>query len=149
MSIRGLLLDSDVLAEIRKATPHPQVVAFLRRRSYMVMYISALSLGELKGLYPYPETERWVNELLERFSGQVLDVDTNVSLAWAGRQIRAEERPSPEGPYTPLPTAALEGLMAATAEVHQLEIVSSKADIYRRWGVPAVNPLHENAARGL
>ena len=34
MSASGLLLDSDVLAEIRKATPDPKVVAFLRRRAY-------------------------------------------------------------------------------------------------------------------
>ena len=55
MSASGLLLDSDVLAEIRKATPDPKVVAFLRRRAYKHLYISVLSVGELKGLYPYPE----------------------------------------------------------------------------------------------
>ena len=54
MSASGLLLDSDVLAEIRKATPDPKVVAFLRRRAYKHLYISVLSVGELKGLYPLP-----------------------------------------------------------------------------------------------
>ena len=55
MNFSGMLLDSDVLAEIRKADPDPAVVAFLRRRSFRHMYISVLSIGELKGLYPYPE----------------------------------------------------------------------------------------------
>ena len=67
MNFSGMLLDSDVLAEIRKADPDPAVVAFLRRRSFRHMYISVLSIGELKGLYPYPETDRWIAELLERF----------------------------------------------------------------------------------
>ena len=75
MSASGLLLDSDVLAEIRKATPDPKVVAFLRRRAYKHLYISVLSVGELKGLYPYPETDRWIAELLDRFSDHIINVD--------------------------------------------------------------------------
>ena len=72
MNFSGMLLDSDVLAEIRKADPDPAVVAFLRRRSFRHMYISVLSIGELKGLYPYPETDRWITELLERFGDHVI-----------------------------------------------------------------------------
>ncbi len=75
MNFSGMLLDSDVLAEIRKADPDPAVVAFLRRRSFRHMYISVLSIGELKGLYPYPETDRWITELLERFGDHVINVD--------------------------------------------------------------------------
>ena len=86
MNFSGMLLDSDVLAEIRKANPDPAVVAFLRRRSFRHMYISVLSIGELKGLYPYPETDRWIAELLERFGDHVINVDARVSLEWAGRQ---------------------------------------------------------------
>ena len=143
MSQVGLLLDSDVLAEIRKATPHPQVVNCLRRRPYRTMYISVLSLGELKGLYPYPETERWLAELMDRFDSHVLEVGAKVSLEWAGRHAEKHlhlvggQRPAP------LATAALEGLMAATATVHQLEIISSKAEIYKSWGVPAVDPWED------
>ena len=143
MSPVGYLLDSDVLAEIRKANPSQQVVNALRRRSYRTMYISVLSLGELKGLYPYPETDRWLAELMDRFSSHLLEVDAQVSLEWAGRYADQQlyrlgsERPAP------LPTAALEGLMAATASVHQLEIISSKAEIYQAWGVPAINPWED------
>lgn len=143
MSQVGLLLDSDVLAEVRKANPDAQVVNCLRRRSYRTMYISVLSLGELRGLYPYPETERWLGELMDRFENHVLDVDAQVSLEWAGR--RAEPRVYAVGSERPaaLPTAALEGLMAATASVHQLEIVSGKAEVYRAWGVAAVDPWRD------
>ncbi|MDO4897732.1 MAG: plasmid stabilization protein [Rothia sp. (in: high G+C Gram-positive bacteria)] len=144
MSQVGLLLDSDVLAEIRKATPHPAVVAFLRRRSYRTLYISVLSLGELKGLYPYPETERWLAELTDRFGDHVLDVDPQVSLEWAGRHAEAKLHAVGSEGAAPLATAALEGLMSATATVHELEIISSKAEVYHSWGVPAVNPWLED-----
>ena len=139
----GLLLDSDVLAEIRKATPDPKVVAFLRRNSYKVLYISVLSLGELKGLYPYAETERWLSELVDRFGEHILEIDEKVSLEWAGRQAERGFHAVGSERSVPLPTAALEGLICATAQVHQLEIASSKAEVYQRWGVQATNPFTE------
>ena len=75
MKTSGILLDSDVLAEIRKATPDPRV----------------------------------------------------------GR-----------ADATPLPTAALEGLICASARAYNLEIVSSKAEVYRRWEAVATNPWTED-----
>lgn len=144
MSTVGLLLDSDVLAEIRKAQPDPHVVAFLRRRSYRTLYLSVLSLGELKGIFPSAETDRWLQELLDRFKDHVLDVDAQVSLEWAGRHAERALHAVGSEIAAPLPTAALEGLMAATASVHDLEIVSSKAEVYRSWGVPASNPFIED-----
>lgn len=139
MNFSGMLLDSDVLAEIRKANPDPAVVAFLRRRSFRHMYISVLSIGELKGLYPYSETDRWITELLERFGDHVINVDARVSLEWAGRQAARSARGGARRRRT-LPTAALEGLMAASASAYDLELVSSKAQVYRSWGVNASNP---------
>ena len=44
----------------------------------------------------------------------------------------------------PLPTAALEGLMAASASAYDLELISSKAQVYRAWGVQASNPWTED-----
>lgn len=144
MSVSGLLLDSDVLAEIRRAQPDSQVVAFLRRRSYRTLYLSVLSLGELKGLYPGAETERWIEELLERFGDHVLEVDAAVSLEWAGRHAERALHAVGSPVAAPLPTAALEGLMAATASLYNLELVSSKAEVYRSWGVQASNPFIED-----
>ncbi|RUQ21279.1 MULTISPECIES: type II toxin-antitoxin system VapC family toxin [Kocuria] len=140
---RGLLLDSDVLAEIRRTRPNPTVVAFLRRRSHRTLFLSALSLGELKGLYPHRETDRWLDELVERFEDHVLDVDPAVARAWAGRSspesiLRLGQRSS-----TSWTGAAVEGLIAATAEVHGLTVVSAKADVFRSWGVDAQDPWRE------
>ena len=135
MNFSGMLLDSDVLAEIRKADPDPAVVAFLRRRSFRHMYISVLSIGELKGLYPCPETER--------FGDHVINVDARVSLEWAGRQAPRGVHAVGRDDAGPLPTAALEGLMSASASAYDLELISSKAQVYRAWGVEASNPWTE------
>ena len=143
MNFSGMLLDSDVLAEIRKADPDPAVVAFLRRRSFRHMYISVLSIGELKGLYPYPETDRWITELLERFGDHVINVDARVSLEGAGRQAPRGVHAVGRDDAGPLPTAALEGLMVASASAYDLELISSKAQVYRAWGVEASNPWTE------
>ncbi|MEX3611363.1 plasmid stabilization protein [Rothia sp. LK2588] len=137
----GLLLDSDVLAEIRKAEPDRKVIAFLRRRSYKVLYISVLSLGELKGLYPYPSTERWLGELLARFGAHVLEITPEISLQWAGRHAERGLHAVGSETTAPVATAALEGLISATAIIHDLEIISAKAEVYRSWGVAATNPF--------
>ena len=144
MKTSGILLDSDVLAEIRKATPDPRVVAFLRRRAWRHMYISVLSVGELKGLYPYPETDRWIAELLERFTDHVINIDAKVSLEWAGRNAPIGYHSVGRPDAAPLPTAALEGLICASARAYNLEIVSSKAEVYRRWEAAATNPWTED-----
>jgi predicted nucleic acid-binding protein len=142
-SSQGLLLDADVLAEIRRAEPNPVIVAFLRRRAHRTLFVSVLSIGELRGLYPHAETDRWLDELTERFGGHVLEVGPAIACAWAGRStpesILRRGQPS-GGSWT---GAAVEGLIAATARVHQLTVVSSKAEAYRAWGVDAADPWTE------
>lgn len=141
---RGLLLDSDVLAEIRRTRPNPTIVAFLRRRAHRTLFLSTLSLGELRGLYPQPETERWLGELVERFEDHVLDVDVEVAKEWAGRSTPTSILRIGQIPGASWTGAAVEGLVAATAQVHDLTVVSSKAEVYRSWGVEALDPWREN-----
>ncbi|WP_129662314.1 type II toxin-antitoxin system VapC family toxin [Rothia uropygialis] len=141
---RGLLLDSDVLAEIRRSRPNPTIVAFLRRRVHRTLFLSTLSLGELRGLYPQQETERWLDELIERFDDHVLDVDSEVAREWAGRSTPQSILRTGQNPGASWTGAAVEGLVAATALVHDLTVISSKSDVYRSWGVEAQNPWKEN-----
>lgn len=140
---RGLLLDSDVLAEIRRSRPNPTIVAFLRRRAHRTLFLSTLSLGELRGLYPQPETERWLDELVERFAGHVLDVDSQVAREWAGRSTPQSILRLGKNPGASWTGAAVEGLVAATARVHDLSVISSKSETYRSWGVEALDPWTE------
>ena len=66
-----------------------------------------------------------------------------MSLEWAGRQAPLGVHAVGRDDAGPLPTAALEGLMAASASAYDLELISSKAQVYRAWGVQASNPWTE------
>ncbi|MBE8527834.1 plasmid stabilization protein [Amycolatopsis sp. H6(2020)] len=149
----GLLLDSGILAQLRGSAPDRAVVAFLRRRAHRVLYVSVLSLGELAARFPGPETDRWLDELAERFRGHLLPVDDAVARAWAARPLPAgpaglrsvadDEEPGEAPGETAGPEDGVHGLLAATARVHGLSVVSAQAAAYRAWGVEALDPAED------
>lgn len=115
----GLLLDSDVLRELRTAHPAAAVVEFLRARRLLWVGISALAVGEL--------SHGWNWELQRRFPGHVLPVDSYVAAAWAPFRGRTG-------------IGEVQALMAATASHHGLVLVSRQAELYRGLGLHAVDP---------
>lgn len=128
---RGLLLDTDVVAELRCESPAPAVVDFLQRRRRSRVYISALTLGELHALSVQDNAlagreDSWLGELTERFSAYILPVDRHVAEAWA--------------PLAVQDVPAVESLIAATAAKHCLTVVSGNAEGYRRLSVAACDP---------
>lgn len=128
---RGLLLDTDVVAELRRENPDPAVVAFLQRRRRSRVYISALTLGELHALSTQDSAlagraDSWLVELTERFAAYILPVDLQVAEAWA--------------PLAVQDVPAVESLIAATAVKHCLTVVSGNAEGYRRLSVEACDP---------
>ena len=64
-----------------------------------------------------------------------------MSLEWAGRQAPRGVHAVGRDDAGPLPTAALEGLMAASASAYDLELISSKAQVYRAWGRSGFQPV--------
>lgn len=128
---RGLLLDTDVVAELRRENPDPAVVEFLQKRRRSRVYISALTLGELHALSTQDSAltgraDSWLVELTERFAAYILPVDLQVAEAWAPLAIQD--------------VPAVESLIAATALKHCLTVVSGNAEGYRRLSVEACDP---------
>ncbi|MET1154110.1 PIN domain-containing protein [Arthrobacter sp.] len=128
---RGLLLDTDVVAELRLENPDPAVVEFLQRRRRSRVYISALTLGELHALSTQDSAltgraDSWLLELTDRFAAYILPVDLEVAEAWAPLAIQD--------------VPAVESLIAATALKHCLTVVSGNAEGYRRLSVEACDP---------
>lgn len=118
----GLLLDSDVLAELRTARPDTAVVDFLRARRRLWIGISALAVGQLE--------HGWNWELQLKFPAHVLPVDSYVAAAWAPfRGCKGLDD--------------VQALMAATASHHSLVLVSRHAELYRGLGLHAVDPWQE------
>jgi len=127
----GLLLDTDVVAELRRPGPDPAVVGFLHRRRHLRVYLSALTVGELHQLGRQDQRLRsvpdWLGELTARFADNILPVDNQVAVLWG--QLDG-------GPEV----SAVESLVAATALHKNLTVVSRRVDSYRKLAVPAVDP---------
>ncbi|MCZ7588393.1 MAG: type II toxin-antitoxin system VapC family toxin [Gaiella sp.] len=130
------LVDTNVLSEVRKPGRHAGVAAWLGSLSERDMYVSVLVFGEIRrGIERLqgrdaPQAnvfERWLEDLRGQFDDRVLPVDTVVAEAWG--------RISAQGP---VPT--VDGLMAATALVNGLTVVTRDTAPFERVGVPCLDP---------
>ncbi|QAY69143.1 type II toxin-antitoxin system VapC family toxin [Xylanimonas protaetiae] len=135
----GLLLDTNVVSELRKARPDPRVVAWWDARRRDDAYISALVVGEirlgverLRGRNDHAQAEAldsWLTGLVHGYGDHVLPVTADVAETW-GRLNAAPDRPP-----------VIDGLMAATALVHGLTLVTRNVADVERTGVAVVNPF--------
>lgn len=131
------LIDTNVLSELRRREPDPGVVDWFAQRPATTLYLSVLSLGELrKGIDRLPEGERrlklldWLEaDLPTFFSGRILPVDAAVADRW-GRLLAQAGRPVP----------AIDSLLAATALAHGLKLVTRNLRDFDFPGLEVINP---------
>ena len=132
----GLLLDTDVVADVRSGSPDPAVIKFLRLRRHQRLYLSVLTVGELYRLHgdasgqdPGQDPGRgWVEELQQRFPANILPIDSAVAVKWA--------------PLAAVPGLdAIDSLIAATALRHRLTVVCRDAIRFAELGLNAVTPF--------
>lgn len=131
------LLDTNVLSELRRKTPHPGVVNWFAQRPATTLYLSVLTLGELrKGIETLADDSRrlslldWLeSELPSFFTGRILPVDLPVADRW-GRLVAQAGRPLP----------AIDSLLAATALQHGLRLVTRNQRDFELPGLEVINP---------
>ena len=83
----GFLLDTNCISELVSLRPDPNVLAWLENADEQSLYLSALTLGEIrKGIVNVPQGQRhaqleaWLSvELRQRFAGRMLAVDAVVA----------------------------------------------------------------------
>ena len=134
------LLDTCVIAELARPIPAPRVLEWVESAEESALYLSVLTFGELeKGIARLPASARrrkieaWVREeLSERFSGRVLAIDATVAERWGQWSGLSEVRGKP------LPV--IDALIAATALVQGLEVVTRNTADFERCGAHCVNP---------
>ena len=134
------LLDTNVLSELRRKTPDAAVAEWFSRRPASTLYLSVLSLGELrKGVESVADTARrsalrdWLEtDLPGFFAGRILNVDVEVADRW-GRLVAAAGRPLP----------VIDSLLGATAAQHGLSMVTRNGRDFRDLGLDVIDPwLH-------
>lgn len=132
------LLDTNILSELRKGRRcHPAVSDWARPIEESNLWVSVIALGEIrKGidmLLPRdPITanhlERWLQEICVQYSNNILLVTLEVAEEWG--RLNA---------VRPMPAA--DSLMAATANVHRLTLVTRNTGDLAATGTRLLNPF--------
>ena len=136
----GFLLDTNCISELVRVRPEPRVVKWLEATDEGALYLSVLTLGEIrKGLAGLAQGKRrallesWLEvELQARFSGRILAIDATVADRWGILSAQAKRRGAP------LPI--IDGLLAATALQHNLTVVTRNAIDFANAQVQVLNP---------
>ena len=132
----GYLLDTNVISETRKARANPDVMAFLAGADSAALFLSVLSLGELrKGVEAKrrddPEAAAqlgaWVDGIETTFADRILDIDAAIARLW-GELSAARSLP------------VIDTLMAATAIRHDLTLVTRNVRDVATTGVMTLDP---------
>jgi len=139
----NLLLDTNVISEPTRKNPAPAVLRWLAEQPEHHLFLSVLTLGELRrGILLLDDSRkhrallRWLeNEIEPAFAGRVLDIDAAVMRAWAELQNTATRR----GRSVPV----LDGLIAATALAHNLTLATRNTADFLATGVPLLDPWHD------
>lgn len=136
------LVDTNVISEIRKRDRADKgVMAFFRKasRDDSDLYLSVVTIGEIRrgvelmrhrGDKPQAtRLENWLDDVLLEFGPNVLAVDEEIGQLWGRLRV-------------PHPEHALDKLIAATALIHDLTVVTRNVDDFAGTGNRVLNPFN-------
>ena len=135
------LIDTNVISEIRKGKKaNSGVRSFFDELEInkSVAYISVITIGELRRgidlIYHRGDQkqgemlERWLEKIRQEYSHNILAVDPEVALLWGKMRV-------------PNPQHALDKLIAATALINGLTVVTRNTKDFQHTGVQLLNPF--------
>jgi len=131
------LLDTNVLSELFKKHPEPKVSSWLKDADQDSLYLSVLTVGEIrKGIEKMEHGSRKTKlvQFLEKdipiqFEERILPVDLKVAEAWGLLEAQANR---------PLP--AVDAFLAATAITHNLTLVTRNTQDFSFSRLKILNP---------
>lgn len=130
------LLDTNIISELRKPKPHPAVVAWIQAIDDKDLSISAVTLGEIQAGIEITreqdktkaaQIEQWLNQVADTYN--ILPMDATVFRMWAKLMHRTSD------------TLCEDAMIAATAKVHQLIVVTRNVADFRSFGIKLLNPF--------
>jgi predicted nucleic acid-binding protein len=138
--VSGFLLDTNCISEVVRPNPEPRVLSWLEGTDERLLYLSVLTLGEIrKGVAGLPRGRRrsrlesWLElELQVRFSGRILPIDAAVADRWGILTLEAKQKG--------LGIATFDGLLAATALHFNLTLVSRNVNDFASTPVLLLDP---------
>ena len=134
------LLDTNVLSETRKRRPAPAVASWIAATPADRLHVSVLTLGEIgRGIARVrargdrsqaSALDQWLHDVEAGFEDRILPVTLRVAAAWGGQE-----------PAQPLPV--IDALIAATARVYDLTVVTRNVKDFEPVPVRVFNPFAE------
>jgi predicted nucleic acid-binding protein len=134
------LLDTNVVSELRKGKTgkaHRNVSAWAKSVSVSTLFLSAISILELEiGILLIERRDRsqgailrtWMQDyVLPTFNGRILPIDTPVAQRCAALHV-------------PTPCSERDAMIAATAIIHGMTVVTRNISDFDSTGVPIINP---------
>jgi predicted nucleic acid-binding protein len=135
------LVDTSVISEARKGThANKGVRKFFKRTNEdkSPLYLSAITMGELRrgsevvrhrGDAPQAALlEAWIATILEDYPLDVISIDDDIAQLWGRLRV-------------PNPEHEIDKLIAATALIHNLTVVTRNIKDFERTGVKLLNPF--------
>ena len=130
------LLDTNVVSELRRPRPHGAVLAWLADVPVDQLFVSSVTIGEIQAgiettreqdLVKAEELQIWLDRVLDSYS--VLPMDAPAFREWAKLMHRRSVSLSEDA------------MIAATAIVHRLTVVTRNVRDFDQFGVELLNPF--------
>lgn len=128
------LVDTNVISEARRGTP--QAVNWMRSVDPQAIFLSVLTLGEImRGIALKQKSDtsdaghlaEWLRKLRHQHVERILPITDQITVEWG--RIAAIR-----------PRGDVDGLIAATAIVHDLAVVTRNVDDFNDTGADVINP---------
>ena len=135
-----ILLDTNVISEPLRPFPDPRVINWIDAQSLETLYLSAITVAELRfGVKSLPagrrrdELESSIeNQILPLFTGRVRPFDTDCTAAYAELMVKAKS--------SGLAIAAADGYIAAIAAASRFSVATRDVSPFEAAGINVINP---------
>ena len=137
----AFLLDTNVVSELRRSRPHGAVLAWLESVDDADLHLSSVTIGEIQAGIELTreqdpsiahEIERWLDQVCDTFN--VLAMDRSAFRCWARLMHRQSD------------TLYEDAMIAATAKVHKLTVVTRNVVDFQPFEVQLLNPFSPSAS---
>ena len=133
------VLDTNVVSELRRPRPHGAVLDWIADAPANQLFVSAVTVGEIQAgieitrqqdAAKAEELEDWLDKVLASYN--VLPMDAPAFRQWA-RLVHGRSD-----------TMTEDAMIAATAKVHRMTVITRNVSDFDRLGVASHNPFEDN-----
>lgn len=137
----SFLLDTNVVSEIRKKAPDRGVATWFASVPADKLFLSVLVVGEIRqGIARLVRRdpaqaeifERWLSQLVDGYGDRIVPITVRIAEAWGRLNV-------------PDPVPVVDGLLAATALVHDWTLVTRNVNDVTSTGVRLLDPFADSA----